>query len=170
MLPFVLDRDGKSVRNDGAERTARNAAARSVISYRPEPPLVPSDTPARRQRFGQYLAVSLVCAFGAAQFYGADPRPWGSAAAWAVITALLVGPLAWLARDRLPPDRYETLAYVAAGAAILVAIVWLGVALAFAPRLFPYGPGFAAGMAFGTLAVLFAERTVVPDRMCDAGL
>jgi hypothetical protein len=131
---------------------------------------VPSDTPARRQRFGQLLAVGLVCAFGGGQFYAADPRPWSAAAAWAVVTALLVGPLAWLARDRLPPARYETLAYVAAGAAILVAIVWLGVALAFAPRLFPYGPGFAAGVGFGTLVVLFAERTVVPDRMCGAGL
>ncbi|TKX73427.1 hypothetical protein EXE46_14405 [Halorubrum sp. GN11_10-6_MGM] len=125
---------------------------------------MPSDTPARRQRLGQLLAVALVCAFGAAQFYAADPRPWGIAAAWAVVTAILVGPLAWLARDRLPPARYETLAYVAGGAAILVASVWLGVALAFAPRLFPYGPGFAAGVAFGTLLVLLAERAVVPER------
>ncbi|QWC19739.1 hypothetical protein [Halorubrum sp. 2020YC2] len=130
---------------------------------------MPSNRPIGRQRLGQYLAIGLVCASGAAQFYGADPRPWGAAAAWAVVTALLVGPLAWLARDRLPPDRYETLAYAAAGAAILVAIVWLGVSLAFAPRLFPYGPGFAAGIAFGTLVVLFAERTVVPERMRGSG-
>ncbi|MYL66439.1 hypothetical protein [Halorubrum distributum] len=129
-----------------------------------------SNTPAPRQRLGQYLAVALVCAFGAAQFYGADPRPWGAATGWTVVTALLVGPLAWLARDRLPPDRYETLAYVTAGAAMLAAIGWLGVSLAFAPRLFPYGPGFAAGVASGTLLVLLAERTVVPERMRDAGL
>ena len=131
---------------------------------------MPSETSARRQRLGQYLAVGLVCAFGAGQFYGADPRPWGPAAAWAVVTALLVGPTAWLARDRLPPDRYETLAYVAAGAAMLAAIVWLGVSLAFAPSLFPYGPGFAAGVARGLLVVVAAERTVVPERMRGAGV
>ena len=130
---------------------------------------MPSETTARKRRSGQYLAIGLVCAFGAAQFYGTDPRPWGAAAGWAVITALLVGPLAWFARDRLPQGRYETLAYVAAGAAMLVAIVWLGVSLAFAPHLFPYGPGLAAGVAFGVVLVLLAERTVVPERMRDAG-
>ena len=129
---------------------------------------MPSPTPLRR-RLGQYFAIGLVCVLGAAQFHAADPRPWGVAAAWAACTALLVGPVAWLARDRLPPDRYETLAYVAAGAAILGASVWLGVSLAFAPSLFPYGPGFVAGVAFGTLLVLLAERTVVPERMRDAG-
>ncbi|TKX69429.1 hypothetical protein [Halorubrum sp. SP9] len=131
---------------------------------------MPSETPARRRRIVQLLVTGAVCVFAAGQFRAADPRPWGAAAAWAVGTALLVGPAAWLARDRLPPDRYETLASVAAGAAVLVAIVWLGVALAFAPSLFPYGPGFAAGVASGVLLALLAERTVVPERMRGAGL
>ena len=125
---------------------------------------MPSETVDRRRLIGQYLPIGVVCAFAAVQFYAAEPRPWGLAAGWATATAVVVGPVAWLARDRLPPDRYETLAYVAAGAAILVASVWLGASLAFAPSLFPYGPGFVTGVAFGTLLALFAERTVVPDR------
>ncbi|ELZ48579.1 hypothetical protein C463_00900 [Halorubrum californiense DSM 19288] len=130
---------------------------------------MPSEKPTRNQRIVQYVAVGLVCAFAAAGFYDADPRPWGVAVAWTTCTALLVGPAAWLARDWLPADRYETVAYVAAGAAILLAIGWLGVALAFAPHLFPFGPGFVVGVGFGTLVVLLAERTVVPERMRSVG-
>ncbi|QUO47292.1 MULTISPECIES: hypothetical protein [Halorubrum] len=125
---------------------------------------MPSETVDRRRLIGQYLSIGVVCAFAAVQFYAADPKPLGASLAWATATAISVGPLAWLARDRLPPDRYETLAYVAAGAAILVASVWLGVSLAFAPELFPYGPGFVTGVAFGALVVSVAERTVVPER------
>ncbi|PAU84021.1 hypothetical protein CK500_06190 [Halorubrum salipaludis] len=127
-------------------------------------------TSSRRQRVVQYVALGGVSVFAAVQFYGADPRPWLTAAAWAVGTALVFGPAAWLARDRLSPDRYETLTYVAAGGGILLASVWLGVALAFAPALFPYGPGFLAGVALGTLAVSLAERTVVPERLRGAGI
>ncbi|MDZ5811957.1 hypothetical protein U4E84_11450 [Halorubrum sp. AD140] len=130
---------------------------------------MPSETPAPRQRIVRYVALCGVCAFAATQFYGADPHPWGVATAWAVVTAVVLGPLAWATRDRLPRERIETLTHVAFGALVLVASVWLGVALAFAPRLFPYGPGFFAGVALGTLIVFLAERTVVPERLRGAG-
>jgi len=131
---------------------------------------VPSETPSRRQRLGSYVVFGAFCVFAAVQFAAADPRPWGSAVAWAAAFALVFGPVAWLARDRLSPDRYETLTYVAAGVGILVASVWLGVALAFAPRLFPYGPGFLAGGVVGWILVLLAERTVVPERLRGEGI
>ena len=130
---------------------------------------MPSDKPARRQRLGQLFAVGLVCASAAVQFYGAEPRPWGVAAAWAGATAVALGPLAWLARDRLPPDRYETLTYVAVGAAVLTIVVGLGVALAFEVPYYPYGSGFLAGVAFGTAVVAVAEWTVLPKRFRGAG-
>ena len=129
-----------------------------------------SGTPSRRHRLGSYVVLGWLCVFGLVQFAAADPRPWGVAAGWATATALVFGPAAWLARDRIPPERRETLGYVAAGAGVLVASVWLGVALAFAPELFPYGPGFLAGVALGTLLVLLAERTVVPERLRGAGI
>jgi len=125
---------------------------------------MPSEEPARRRRIARYVALGGICAFAAVQFHGADPRPWRAAAGWAAATAVVLGPVAWVARDRVPEERRETLAYVAAGAAILVASVWLGVALAFLPGLFPYGPGFLAGVALGALAVFLAEHTVLPDR------
>jgi hypothetical protein len=104
----------------------------------PDPDPSPADdTQSRRQRVGQYVALGAVCAYAAVQFYGADPRPWGLAAGWAAATAVILGPAAWVARDRLPPDRLETLTYVAFGAAILAIPVGLGAALAFEVPFFP---------------------------------
>jgi len=125
----------------------------------------PDDGPSRRQRVGQYVAFAAVCAYAAVQFVGADPRPWGIAAGWAAATAVGLGPVAWFARDRLPPDRLETLTRVAFGAGILALSVGLGVALAFEIPFFPYGPGFLAGAAFGATAVLIVERVIVPERL-----
>ncbi|WP_123623158.1 hypothetical protein [Halorubrum sp. CSM-61] len=131
---------------------------------------MPSETVSTRLRVVQYVVIAGVCLFAAGQFYAAEPRPWGVATAWAAGTALVFGPIAWLARDRVPSDRRETLAYVAAGAGILLASVWLGVSLALAPALFPYGPGVWAGVALGILVTLLAERTVVPKRLRGPGV
>ena len=131
---------------------------------------MPFETVSTRLRVARYVVFGGVLLFAAGQFYAAEPRPWGAAAAWAVGTGLLVGPVAWLARARVPEERRETLTYVAAGAGVLVASVWLGVALAFAPALFPYGPGVWAGVGVGTLLALLAEQTVVPERMRGAGI
>ena len=131
---------------------------------------MPSETVSTRLRVVQYVVIAGVCLFAAGQFYASEPRPWGAAAAWAAGTSLAFGPIAWLARDRVPEDHRETLTYVAAGAAILVGSVWLGVALAFVPALFPYGPGVWAGVALGTLVALLAERAFVPERLRGAGL
>jgi len=140
------------------------------MSERAKANFMPSETPSRRQRLASYVAFAVVGLFAATQFYGADPRPWGLAAGWAAGIFVVFGPIAWLARDRLSPERYETLTYVAAGGAMLLATVWVGVALAFAPRLFPYGPGPLAGGAVGIAVVLIAERAVVPERLRGAGL
>ncbi|EMA62568.1 hypothetical protein [Halorubrum lipolyticum] len=131
---------------------------------------MPSETVSARLRVVRYVVLAGVCLFAAGQFYAAEPRPWGVAVAWAAGTALVFGPVAWLARDRVTEDLRETLTYVAAGAGILLASVWLGVSLAFAPALFPYGPGVWAGFALGILVALLAERTVVPERLRGAGI
>ncbi|SDE94183.1 hypothetical protein SAMN04488067_101166 [Halorubrum xinjiangense] len=124
-----------------------------------------ADEPSRWQRVGNYLSFAALCGLAAIQFLGAEPRPWGLAGGWAAATAIALGPIAWLARDRLSPDRYETLTYVAFGAAILSIAVGLGAALAFGVPYYPYGPGFLAGVALGTAVVSVAERAVVPERL-----
>jgi hypothetical protein len=131
---------------------------------------MPSESASTRLRIVRYVVFGGVFLFAAGQFYAAEPRPWVTAAAWAAGTALVFGPIAWLARGRVPEDRRETLTYVAAGAGILLASVWLGVSLAFAPALFPYGPGVWAGATLGVLVALLAERTVVPERLRGAGI
>jgi hypothetical protein len=155
---------------------------------RAEAPTVPSETPptgetrsgdgsppaadesSRWQRAGNYVSFAAFCGLAAVQFFGADPRPWGLAVGWAAATVIAIGPVAWLARDRLSPDRYETLTYVAFGAAILAISVGLGAVLAFEIPYLPYGPGFLAGVAFGTAVVSVAERAVVPERLRGTGL
>ena len=157
------------------------------MSERAEAPAMPSETPAtgearsgdgappaadespRWQRVGNVVSLAALCALAAVEFLGTDPRPWGLAAGWAAATAFGLGPIAWLARDRLSPDRYETLTYVAFGAAILAISVGLGVALAFGVPYYPYGPGFLAGVAFGTAVVAVAERALVPERLRGSG-
>ena len=129
-----------------------------------------ADEPSRWQRVGNVLSLAALCALAAIQFLGADSRPWGLAAGWAAATAIGLGPIAWLARGRLSPERYETLTYVAFGAAILAISVGLGVALAFGVPYYPYGPGFLAGMAVGTVVVAVAEQTVVPERLRGSGI
>ncbi|ELZ43961.1 hypothetical protein C464_14030 [Halorubrum coriense DSM 10284] len=131
---------------------------------------MPSETTSTRLRAVRYVVFAGFALFVAGRFYAAEPRPWGAAAAWAAGTAVVLGPTAWLARDRIPSDRRETLTYVAWGVGLLVASVWLGASLAFAPALFPGTSGFVAGVALGTAVVLLAERTVVPDRMRGAGV
>ena len=129
---------------------------------------MPSKSSARRQRAGRYVMFGSLCVFAAIQFFSTDPPSWGVTAGWEAGTALIFGPGAWVARDRVPEERRETLAYVAGGGVILLASVWLGIALAFVPELFPYGPGVHAGVALGILVVLLAERTVVPERLRGA--
>jgi hypothetical protein len=153
-----------------------------------EAPTMPSDTPStgetrsgggappaaggssRWQRVGKYVSFAALVALAAMQFLGAEPRPWRLAAGWTAATAVALGPIAWIARDRLSPDRYETLTYVAFGVAILAISVGLGVALAFEISYDPYGPGFSAGVAFGIAVVSVAERAVVPERLRGTGL
>ncbi|MEZ3164789.1 hypothetical protein ABNG03_18940 [Halorubrum sp. RMP-47] len=128
------------------------------------------DEPSRWQRAGNYVSFAAVVALAAMEFLGTDPKPWGLAAGWAAATAVALGPVAWLVRNRLSPERYETLTYVAFGGAILGISAGLGVALAFGVPYRPYGPGFLAGVTFGMGVVAVAERTVVPERMRGAGV
>ena len=129
-----------------------------------------ADESSRWQRVGNYASFAALCALAAVQFLGTDPRPWGLAAGWAAATAVALGPIAWLARDRLSSDSYETLTYVAFGVAVLAIVVGLGAAIAFGVPYYPYGPGFLAGVAFGTAVVAVAERAVVPERLRGTGI
>jgi len=124
----------------------------------------------RWKRVGNLVSLAAVCGLAAVQFHGADPRPWGLAVGWAAATSVALGPVAWLCRERLSPNRYETLTYVAFGAAVLAIVVGLGIALAFEVPYARHGLGFHAGVAFGTATVSVTERAVVPDRLRGTSL
>ncbi|MGM0448235.1 MAG: hypothetical protein ACQERM_08295 [Methanobacteriota archaeon] len=161
-MPSETSATGETRSGDGASATGETRSGDGTPAA--------ADEPSRWQRVGNYLSFAALCALAAMQFLGAEPRPLGLAAGWAAATAVALGPFAWLARDRLSPDRYETLTYVAVGVAVLAIVVGLGVALAFGVPYYPYGPGFLAGVALGTAVVAVAERAVVPKRLRGSGL
>lgn len=93
-----------------------------------------------------------------------DPIPWGSMLVFMVGTILLAGPIAWIARDRIPDDRRERLGYLVAGVALLCLPLIIGFGLIFnnLPLVFDAA---AFGSVVGIAVVVLAEQTVVPERL-----
>ncbi|MFC4989875.1 MULTISPECIES: hypothetical protein [Saliphagus] len=89
---------------------------------------------------------------------------WGLIAAFGVVTALLVGPVAWAARDRIPRERRENLGYALAGLAVLSIPLVVGVGLVTGTVGLFYYEGLI-GTWIGAVIVVLAEETVVPERL-----
>lgn len=93
-----------------------------------------------------------------------DPIPWRWIAAFTVGTALLVGPIRWGIRDRVPERRRERLGYVGAGIALLCVPIVLGTGLVTGSLLLLLDAG-AFGGVVGLAVASIAERTAVPERV-----
>ncbi|OYR55476.1 hypothetical protein [Halorubrum halodurans] len=124
----------------------------------------------RRATLLTYGSVGLLAALSAARLLEAGGVPWVVLLAVAVASALVVGPAAWLARDRLPEDRRETLGTVGIVLALLAFPVWLGGSLAFGIPLRRWLDVLLVGVAVGTALVVLAEYTVVPERLRGFGV
>ena len=119
----------------------------------------------RRQR--QLILVvilSLTAVLSGVRLIEYGTSAWRWVPVYAVVGFVLVGPLAWLIRDRVPPARRETLTYVVAGVAFLAFVVLFGIWLAFEVAL-PYFDAVVVGGIVGTAVVMVLERTVVPERL-----
>ncbi|GAA0510686.1 hypothetical protein [Halorubrum aquaticum] len=119
----------------------------------------------RRATLLTYFSVGLLALLSAGRLLEAGDVPWTVLLVVALASALLVGPATWLARDRLPEDRRETLALVGITLAMLALPVWLGVSLAFELPLLRWLDALLVGGTVGTTLVVLAERTVVPERL-----
>ncbi len=93
--------------------------------------------------------------------YGSSAWIW--AGGYAIASFVLIGPLAWLVRDRVPADRREALKYPIFGALFVCFFLVLGVELALGGVLFFFDAAMVGGLVGFGIAFL-AEQTVVPER------
>lgn len=91
---------------------------------------------------------------------------WGLIAAFGAVAVILVGPAAWVARDRIPRERRENLGYVLAGLALFSIPLVVGVGLVTGVLGVLYYEGMI-GLWIGAVIVTLAEETVVPERLCE---
>ena len=124
----------------------------------------------RRATLLTYGSVGLLAALSAARRREAGDVPWSGILVVAGASAVVVSPAAWLARDRLPEDRRETLWIVGIALALLAFPVWLGGSLAFGIPLLRWLDALLVGVAVGTVLVVLAEYTVVPERLRGFGV
>lgn len=92
-----------------------------------------------------------------------DPVPWVLVVGFAVLTALLAGPVAWVARDRLSDARRELLTLVAFVAALLSMPSLIAVGLLTGSLAVFVDAGTFGGLVGFAVAVL-ADGTPVSDR------
>ena len=111
-----------------------------------------------------FLSLALIALLTSVRVVEYDPVPWGWVAASAVGTAILVGPIMWIARDRLPMERRVHLGYVVGGIVLLCVPILLGFGLISGNLLLVMDVG-ALGGIIGFAVALLVEKTVVPERL-----
>ena len=119
----------------------------------------------RRATLLTYAFVGLFALLSAGRLLDSGAPSWGVIAGSTVLAALGAGPVAWLARDRLPATRRETLRRVLLvvglpGFALLVGVL----AVASDVSLLVMMDAVVVGVVCGGAVALVAERTVVPER------
>ncbi|WP_122088638.1 hypothetical protein [Halalkalicoccus subterraneus] len=102
--------------------------------------------------------------FSSARIVESGTSPWGWVVAFAIGTAVLVGPVMWAIRDRFSEKRRESLGYVAWVIALIFISVILGLGLIFENLLLIMDVG-ALGGIIGYIVVLVLERMVLPERL-----
>ena len=129
------------------------------MSLRDESLLTP-----RRATFLTYAFVGLFALLSAGRLADSGSPPWGVIVGATVVAALGAGPVAWLARDRIPVARRETYGRVLVVVGLPAFTLFVGVSLAFGLRFFRVTDGVTVGVVCGGAVALLVERTVVPER------
>lgn len=110
------------------------------------------------------MSLAVIALLSAVRVVEYDPIPWGWVVAFAIGTAILVGPVMWAVRDRLSEERRENLGYGAGGIALLCVPVVLGLGLIFGNLLLFMDAG-ALGGIIGFAVALLVEKMAVPERL-----
>lgn len=91
---------------------------------------------------------------------------WGLMAAFGAVTALLVGPVAWIARDQIPRERRENIGSALAALTLISIPIVAGVGLLTGALGVLYYEGMI-GAWIGVVIVVLVEEMVVPERLCE---
>ena len=110
------------------------------------------------------LSLAAIALLSSARVVEYDPVPWEWVAASAIGTVILVGPIMWIIRDRLPEERRENLTYLASGIALLCVPILLGFGLISGNLLLVMDTGTLGGI-IGFAVALLVEKTVIPERL-----
>ncbi|MFP9060214.1 hypothetical protein ACLI4R_06745 [Natrialbaceae archaeon A-chndr2] len=94
--------------------------------------------------------------------------PWASLLVAAVAIVACFGPLAWLARVRIPPARRATLRLVTGAVALFSLPFVLAALLLFSPWPGSFH-GLVLGVFLGSLVVVALERTALPEWVVTRG-
>ncbi|ELZ59817.1 MULTISPECIES: hypothetical protein [Halorubrum] len=130
------------------------------MSLHDEPLLTP-----RRATLLTYAFLGLFALLSAGSLVGSGTPPWGVVAGSAVLAALAAGPIAWLARDRIPAPRRETLGRILLIVSLPAFALVVGVfAVAGGGSLLSVTDAVVVGVVCGGAVALLAERTLVPER------
>lgn len=93
-----------------------------------------------------------------------DPSPWG----WVVVFSggafVLVGPVSWLVRDRVPEERRERMGYIVTGIVLLCLPLALGIGLLTGGLLF-FLDVVVLGTIIGFFMASLVERIMIPERV-----
>jgi len=92
-----------------------------------------------------------------------ESSPWGWVAVFAIVTALIFGPVTWIIRERISKAQRERLSYVVTGIVLLCVPLVIGLGLVVDELLFFIDVG-VLGSVIGLAITFLVERTVVPER------
>jgi len=120
----------------------------------------------RRQSI-QLLSLGLIALLTLVRVVAYDPTPWVWVTVSAAGTAILVGPIMWVARARIPTERRIDLGYVAGGIALLCVPVLLGFGLITGNLLLVMDVAGLGGTVGLTVALLVA-KAVIPERLRES--
>ncbi|QAU12698.1 hypothetical protein EKH57_08160 [Halorubrum sp. BOL3-1] len=129
------------------------------MSTRDESHLTP-----RRATLLTYGSIGLFALMSVGSLVDSGSVPWSVIVGATVVAALGAGPVAWLARDRIPASRRETYGRVFVIGGLPAFTLFVGVSLAFGIPFLSVTDAVVVGIACGGAAALLAERTVVPER------
>lgn len=107
----------------------------------------------------------VVALFSLLQLAASGSISWLSIAGLAAVTAVIVGPLAWVLRERVPDERRARLTLVGGVLLLILGQIGLGLAMVYDVPFVSSFHGAIVGLYLGLLAVLLVEQTVVPERL-----
>jgi len=117
----------------------------------------------RSRQLARISLLGIIALFTGTRVIEYESSTWGWVAVFAIVTALIFGPVTWIIRDRVSKAQRERLSYVVTGIVLLCVPFVIGLGLVVDGLLFFINVG-VLGSVIGLAVTFLVERTVVPER------